>query len=60
MKSPFMKEVLVLVCDYEKDGTPILMVVNNVNQIDDQYDGDTVVIYTLNRKAKFTVKKGLE
>ena len=58
MKMP--KEVLVYVCDYEKDGTPILAVVKNVNEIPEDCDGEKVGNYTLNRVATFAVKRELK
>jgi hypothetical protein len=58
MKMP--KEVLVYVCDYEEDGTPILAVVKNVNEIPEDSDGEKVGNYTLNRVATFKVKRELK
>ena len=57
MKMP--KEVLVFVCDYDKDGTPILAVAKNVSEIPEDCDGEKVGNYTLNRVATFKVKREL-
>ena len=53
------KEVLVFVCDYDKDGTPILAVAKNVSEIPEDCDGEKVGNYTLNRVATFKVKREL-
>ena len=58
MKMP--KEVLVYVCDYEENGTPILAVAQNVSEIPADCDGEKVGNYTLNRVATFKVKRELK
>lgn len=58
MKLP--KEVLVYVCDYEKDSSPIYSVAVNVDDIPESYDGEKVGSYTLTRIATFKVKRELK
>lgn len=58
MKMP--KKVLIYVCDYHSDGTPLLAVAVNLNDIPEDSNGEPVGEYELITKSRLCVQRTLE
>lgn len=58
-KKAFPKEILVYQVD-EVEGHPVYAVVNNVNDIEADCDGQRVGVYSLNTDYQFNVRRELK
>lgn len=58
MKMP--KKILVYVCDYETNGTPVLAVATKLGDIPEDSNGDVIGEYKLITESKLTVKRELK
>ena len=55
----FPKELLIYVCDVDKDGSPIYAVARNVDEVPEEEVSGKVGVYTLNRACGFRVRREL-
>lgn len=54
------KRILVYVCDYDKDSTPIFAVATNLKEIPEDYENQPVAEYTLVKQGKLVVNRELK
>ena len=53
------KEILVYQCD-TVDGVPLYAIARNVEDIPEEFDGETVSVFTMNKSYKFTIHRSLK